>query len=144
MEGKDKQSELRDVIARTEGYKRQLGEMASQMQMVNAALDEIDITSDALDSLKENKKGTEILVPIGSGSYAKAELKDNEKVLINLGANISAEKTIADAKKILEAKKEKLNAARKKIGETAAELENKLAELNEVGEGLVREMQAKK
>jgi prefoldin alpha subunit len=38
-----------------------------------------------------------MLVPIGSGVLVKAELKDGEAFLVNVGANIIVEKTAAEA-----------------------------------------------
>ena len=54
------------------------------------------MTEQALDDLKTTKTGTEILVPMASGIFIKAELKDNKELAINVGADTVVKKNIEE------------------------------------------------
>jgi len=96
----------------------------------------------ALDSLKEAKKGDEILVPIGSGSFIKGQIKDKENVIIGIGAGISVEKKVSEAKKILKEREKDVKDTLEKLRSGATEANKKLMELNSKSEEIIREIQA--
>lgn len=55
-----------------------------------------------MDEIKKVKQGSEILVPLSSGIFAKASLKDNDGLLVNVGANTIVKKSVSDTKKLIE------------------------------------------
>ena len=59
---------------------------------------ELLLIKDALEDLKEEK---EVYVPIGAGVYIKAIVKDNKKLLVNVGNNIFLEKTPKEIKEMV-------------------------------------------
>lgn len=82
-----------------------IDQQAKQVQQhlinLNQQLAELKNLEDGLDSIKKVKSGTEIFVPLGSGVFAKAELKDTDKILMNVGANILTSKGIPASKEIV-------------------------------------------
>ncbi len=142
MDKKSKQQELQKIVIEIENYKRIMEGISRQIQLIEGTMIELNSTIEVLTALSENKSGTPILVPIGSNSFVKAELKDTERVIFGIGANISVEKTIADAKKGLDTRGEELKTAMEKIEKNAVGVNNKLIELNSQYERLVGEMQA--
>ncbi len=125
-----------------ENYRRQLEGISAQIQVLEAAMAETEAAIKALDSLKEANKGDEILVPIGSGSFIKGEIKDKESVIIGIGAGISVEKKVSEAKKILDKRQKDMQGAMEKMRNGATEANKKLMELNSKSEGIIREIQA--
>lgn len=94
---------------------------------------DLQIVQQSLDDLKKTKIGNEILVPVSSGIFAKAELKDNSKLLVNVGGNTTVERTIEETKEMLSkqmnevAKLEKdLEAQLKKLAEEAIHIETEI------------------
>ena len=47
--------------------------------------------------MKEAKNGSEILIPIGGGTFAYADTKDVNKILTDVGSGIVVEKTPDEA-----------------------------------------------
>ena len=78
------------------------GEVQARIGVVEAALREFNLATATIRGLEELKIDDEILVPIGAGSYVKAKLADTEKVLVNVGAGVTAEKNVKDALTLLE------------------------------------------
>ena len=63
-----------------------------------------------LDALEKEKENAELLVPIGSSSYIKVKLANTDKVIVGVGAGVSIEKTVPEAKEIV---KERLSELEK-------------------------------
>jgi len=134
--------ELQRMYFEAENYKRQLEGISAQIQVLEAAMAETEAAIKALDSLREAKKGDEILVPIGSGSFIKGEIKDKESVIIGIGAGISVEKKVSEAKKILDKRQKDMQGAMEKMRNGATEANKKLMELSSKSEGIMQEIQA--
>ncbi len=71
--------------------------LQSRINLINAALGELEIANRSLEGLKGIEKGRILLFPIGGGSYVKARLEDAEKVIVGIGANVATEKTFDKA-----------------------------------------------
>ena len=71
--------------------------LQSRINLINAALSELEMANASLGGLKGSKRGTPLLLPIGGGSYVKAKLEDAKKVIIGIGAGVTSEKTFDKA-----------------------------------------------
>ena len=107
----------------------QITEYVEQLQVQDR---ELDISLEALTELQKTTVNTEILAPIANGMFFKAELKDNQKLTINVGSEVAVEKTIPEVIRLLEEQKEK-------ITENIAEAESVLQQLHEQGRRLYQE-----
>lgn len=80
-------------------YLEQTAEALQQrISMVNAALTDINYANMTLDGIEKEKENSEMLIPIGGSSYVKVKLADPNKVIIGMGAGVSVEKTLPEAK----------------------------------------------
>ena len=75
--------------------------------MLNAAKTDLTYANMTLDGVEKEKKNAELLVPIGGSSYVKVKLANPDKVVVGLGAGVSVEKKLPEAKALL---KERLGA----------------------------------
>ena len=75
--------------------------LQQRINMMNAALADLTYANMTLDGIKEEKDGTDLLVPIGSSSYIKVKLANVDKVIVGMGAGVSIEKTLLEAKTIV-------------------------------------------
>ena len=80
---------------------QQIKQVNQQMLNLDTQLLELQKLEENLDDLSQTKKDTEILVAFGGGVFSKAELKDNNTVLMNVGADIIVEKDIPSSKKVI-------------------------------------------
>ena len=81
-----------------------VNELQSRINMTNAALAELRVSSMTLEGLEAEKKDSQIIVPIGAGSYVKARLETADEVVVGIGADVAVEKTVKEAKEELEAR----------------------------------------
>ncbi len=91
----------------------------------------------ALASLKDFPSGKDALIfPLGSGVHARGRLQDTEKVLVEIGAGVVVEKTVADATVFLQERRKKLEAASQRIQKGLTDVEAKLAEIDSKAQAL--------
>ena len=73
--------------------------------------------------IEKEKENTELLVPIGGSSYVKVKLADSNKVIIGVGAGVSVEKTMQEAKATLKERLDELektmNSAQQQFSQVA-------------------------
>ena len=132
-----------------------INELQSRISMTNSVRNELKVSSMTLEGLKKEKKGTQLFVPIGGGSYVKAKLVTAKKVVVGIGADVVVEKTVKETKVDLEARIAEMEKTRETLGqqlnqvigriqENRARLEEISAKLREEGENPSGVREAKK
>ncbi|HIH74295.1 MAG TPA: prefoldin subunit alpha [Methanosarcina sp.] len=129
--------EIRNLAARHQEFQRQAEALRQEMGMVQASIascDQAIATINELKTASDAGKTAETMVPIGFGSYVYAEVKNPEKVIVNLGAGFSAEETAEEAIGTLNRRKEQLtkileqmNASLTKLAQGMQALETEAA-----------------
>ena len=94
-----------------------VNELQSRINMTNSAITELRVSSMTLEGLEKEKKGAQLFVPIGGGSYVKAKLETSKKVVVGIGADVAVEKTVKEAKVELEARIAELERTREALGQ---------------------------
>ncbi len=86
----------------------QVENITQHLQLLSQQSQELEISINAVSELSKVAVGNEVLAPIASGIFLKADLKDNQKVIVNVGSNTTVEKTIPEAVKLLEKEQHKI------------------------------------
>jgi len=107
--------------------------------MTNAAITELRISSMTLDGLEKEKKGSQLFVPIGGGSYVKAKLVTAKKVVVGIGADVAVERTFKETKEELEVRIAELEKTREALGQQF----NQVVERMQENRGKMEEVTAK-
>jgi prefoldin alpha subunit len=114
----------------------------SRLNMINAVITDLTYSSMTLEDLGKEKEDAELLVPIGGSSYVKARLGNTDKLIVGIGAGVSVEKALPEAKEVVKKRLEDLDKARMslqqqfsqvvdKINEDRAKIEAQIAEMRE-------------
>ena len=113
-------------------YLEQTAEALQQrISMVNAAITDLTYANATLDGIEKEKENSEMLVPIGGSSYVKVKLTDSNKIIVGMGAGVSVEKSLAEAKVTL---KERLDDLEKTMN-SAQQQFSQIAERINTGRG---------
>jgi prefoldin alpha subunit len=133
--------DFRNLAARHQEYQRQAEAVRQEMNMVQASITSCDqtiITINELKAASSEGKVAETMVPVGFGSFVYAEIKNAEKVVVDLGAGFSAEETAEEAIETLNRRKEQLtkileqmNASLTKLIQGMKALEDEAAKLQQ-------------
>jgi len=76
--------------------------LQNRINLVNAALTELAFAATTIEGLERETKGTQLLVPIGGGSFINAKVATIEDLVVGMGAGVSVEKPREEAKQIIE------------------------------------------
>ena len=98
----EKQEKLQKLYVEFQVLNNSIKQLENQSGALETQLMELRITNQSLDDMKKVKSGTNILVPISSGIYVKAEIKDTNSFTVNVGSNITLSKDLNSTKKIIE------------------------------------------
>ena len=109
-QGNKPEEELRKLSMEMQYLEQKADALQQRISMVNAAMTDLTYANMTLDGIEKEKENAELLVPIGGSAYVKAKLADTNKVIVGLGAGVSIEKTLLEAKTTL---KERLNELEK-------------------------------
>ena len=102
---------------------QQMQQINEHVELLNQQNADLDISKNALEELGKTAVDNEILAPIANGIFFKATLKDNQKLVLNVGSNTTVEKTIPEAVNLL-------TKQQQEIIERIAEAEKILQEMN--------------
>ena len=117
------EEELRKISVEMRYLEQTAETLQQRISMLNAAMTDLTYASMTLDGVEKEKESAEILVPIGGSSYVKAKLTNSDKVIIGMGAGVSIEKPVSEAKAILKERLDELGksavASQQQFGQIA-------------------------
>ena len=121
---KDKFTQFRTLQQHSE-------QITEHIQQLHQQMFELDISTNAVKEIGSTDKDTEILAPLANGIFLKSTLQDNKKLIVNVGADTTVEKSVDEVVKLLESQHQKLD---EKIMEAESVLHNVQMELMRIYE----------
>jgi prefoldin alpha subunit len=116
--------------------------LSQQLNMVSASLAESEKAINTIAGFGGVEDGHEILIPIGSGTNIMAKLSKPDTVIMEIGAGISMEKNLDNAKKSLEIQKEELTKFHQTTQNNLNQIVTKMHEIESVVTTAVKAQQA--
>jgi prefoldin alpha subunit len=126
-----KEEEITRNLTMIEYYKEQLNSIDMQVQYLQAAIADFHKSKITVEQLHNAADKSEILIPIGGGTFLNGVLTDHSKVLVDIGTGLVAEKTVDDAVKKIEERIKKLQENQEKLMSMAQKLESDATELSQ-------------
>lgn len=117
--------------------------LASRMNMVNAVTADLTYSRAALEGLEKQQEDAELLVPIGGSSYVRAKLQTPDKIVVGIGAGVSTEKTLLEAKEITTKRLEELEKTRTSIQQQYSQIVERINLDRDVLEELAAKLKEK-
>ncbi|ADL57804.1 prefoldin subunit alpha [Methanothermobacter marburgensis] len=131
------QQKLEEIVNQLNIYQSQAELIQQQMEAVRATISELEILENTLKDIQE-KEGSETLVPVGAGSFIKAELKETSEVIMSVGAGVAIKKNFEDAMKTIDSQKKELEATLQKMGENLRKITDIILKLSPQAEELLK------
>lgn len=126
------EEEIRRLLAVYQQYEAQAQAIVRELGLVQMTLQGLDGAVKAVEAMETAQEGQDILMPIGSGSFAYAKLASKERVLLNVGAGITIEKNTAEAKEALTARKAEVTAGSKKLSDALSKIDQEMQKIQSV------------
>ncbi len=122
-------------------YLEQTAEAVQQrVNMVNTVIADLTYASMTLEGVEKEKEGSELLVPVGGSSYIKAKLAATDKVIVGMGAGVSVEKTLPEAKELIKNRLADLEKSRMTLQQQFTKVANQINQGREKFNSLVAEL----
>ncbi|MCQ2976814.1 MAG: prefoldin subunit alpha [archaeon] len=135
------QQKLQQILSQLEAYKAQSELYKQQIDAIQASIAEVKVLESTLDDIAK-KDTVETLVPIGAGSFIKAEIKNEDNVVMSLGSGVAVTKTFDEAKVTAENQKKELQDNLDKLLKDLQQITDIVAQLSPQAEALMQKMQA--
>jgi len=110
--GSKEEEELRKLSMEIRYFEQTAEGLQQRLSMMNAAVTDLSYANMTLESIETEKENAEMLVPIGGGNYISVKLANSDKVVVGLGAGVSVEKTLPEAKTIVKERMDELERTR--------------------------------
>jgi len=137
------EEELRKLSVEMRILEQTAETLQSRINMVNAAITDLTYASKTLEGLEKEKEKSELLIPIGGSSYIRAKLENPDKVIVGMGAGVSVEKTLQEAKEILKKRMDDLEKARASLQQQFSQVANRMNQDKERFDVLANELRLK-
>ena len=96
------EQELQAKLMEIEIIKQQLGQMDQQKAQINARLMDAQAAAQTIADMKDTDGAIDVLVPVGGGMFTKASVSDAKKLIVHVGADIAVEKSLPEAKALMD------------------------------------------
>ncbi len=111
----DQEQAIRELIYKLQIYQAETENLQQQGSLIEMSLGEIESTIQTITAFEKVKSGQEILVPVGAGTHVYGSITRLDRVVVDIGAGVSAEKNIEETKKILETRRGELRRVYEQI-----------------------------
>ena len=125
-------------------YAQQIEILTEQLSMIEQQRIEAAAAIETLRAIQENE-GATVLLPVGGGALLRVKVLDTGHAIVNIGADVSVERSTEDAGNYLEGRITELEALGKKVAGSLEQLQARATEISrrlEAAYGAARQAQA--
>ncbi len=134
--GRD-ENEIRRLSMQLRYFEQTAENLQQRLGMLNAALTDLSYAKATLESIEQEKENAEMYVPVGGSTYVNVKLANANKVIIGLGAGVSVEKTLPDAKATILQRMEELQKTQVSAQEQLGQISERVNQDRQRLEGLL-------
>ena len=102
--------------------------MQQRLNLIGAALAELNVAKMTLEGIEKENPEAPLFVPIGGGSFVKAKLESSDKIIVGMGAGVSIEKTIAEAKTTVQSRISEIEKTMMSLRQQLVQVVNRMQE----------------
>ena len=128
------QQQFQELAVRHQQYQYQAEGIAQQLNMLKITIRDLETALTTITDLKDETAGKDMLVPIGFGSFVNATLTNPDKVVIGIGAGVSVEKKVDEAKVLLEKRKDELMKYSEQMNNTLTKLIQEIQNIERIAQ----------
>ena len=137
----EQEEKLQKLYMEFQILSQRIQQLEKQNEALNNNLMELMVTNQSLDDIKSIKEKTEILVPISSGIYAKADIKESDSFLVNVGANTILVKDLKSTKEVIESQIVEIRKLQESLAEQLQEMVAKASSMEQEINQIASEIQ---
>jgi prefoldin alpha subunit len=136
-----KEEEITRNLTLIEYYKQQLESIDLQLQYLQATLADYQRAKVTVEHLHEIDENTDLLIPVGGGTFVNGCLKNASNVLIGVGAGLVLEKPVTEAVTKLDERIKRIQENIEKMMTLGQKVQCDAEELSEKTQSMIQETQ---
>ncbi len=136
-----KEEEITRNLTLIEYYKQQLESIDLQVQYLQSTLADYQRAKMTVENLHAAEENTEILIPIGGGTFVNGSLKNSSNVLIGIGSCLVMEKPVDQAVTKLDERIKRISENIEKMLSLGQKIQSDAEELSEKTQHMMQETQ---
>lgn len=136
-----KDEEITRNLTLIEYYKQQLESIDLQLQYLQSTLAEYQRAKLTVEQLNAVDEHSEVLIPLGAGTFINGSLKNSSNVLIGVGAGLVVEKTVEEAVKKLDERTQRIQENLEKMASLGQKIQSDAEELSRKTQQMMEETQ---
>lgn len=125
------EDQLSRLIMEIQFLERTFEELQSRIGLVNASINEFRLANATLEGMQKEETDTQILVHIGGGSYVKAKIADTQKLIMSIGADVAAERSVDVAKESLDTRLQEFEKVRESLEQQLRQTQTRISTLRQ-------------
>lgn len=137
----NKEEELQRYSNQIEYYKNQLQSIETQFSYLQTTILDYMQAKITIEKISETKKSTDLLIPLGGGTFTYATAKNTSQILTEVGAGIVIDKTPKEAIDIVQKRIDTLEQSQKNILNMSQQIQKQIYELTGKAEKILAETQ---
>ena len=126
---KEDEKQMQEKYIEFQMLQQQAEQLGKYMEELDLKLKEFTQTKENLQNLGETQVNTETLVSLAPGIFGKAEIKENKKFIINVGANIMVEKTVPQITEMIDRQITEISQAQMKMDQDMQAIHKKIDQI---------------
>ncbi len=99
---------LKQKYAQFQALQQNIEHLQEQLQLIVQQQAELESGIEGLEEISRTKLNHEILTPLANGIFLRTELENNQKLIVNIGADVAVEKTVPEIIELLERQQKEL------------------------------------
>ncbi len=120
-----------------EGLRKEAEGIQERIEEIQTMKNELDRTIEYLEFF-DKVESVDALLNLGGGVFAYADVKENRKVLVDVGAGVIIEKEVKDAIETLKNKKEEMEKTEQKLRDLLNQIASQMMKIQEELEELMK------
>ena len=140
MSTPSQEDQLRRLVYEVQLMQGTAETLQQRLAILQSAVTDLTVARESLAGLKEIEEGVPILVPAGGGTFVNANLGDPEKVIVNIGADVSIDMGLEGAQEDIAGRLDELlkssQATQQQLEEVVAQMQIRRDALNRLSAGL--------
>ncbi len=123
--------QIQEKYTEFQALQQQLEQITQHLELLQQHLKEVGLSIQAVEDLGKSNLNSEILAPLANGIFIKAELKDNQILIVNVGADVTVEKTVPEVVKLLREQQQDLENKQAEAEQLLSPLQNRILQIYE-------------
>ncbi len=87
------EDEIKEKYLEFQTIQQQLQQLTEHVEQMNQQAAELEMSINAVKELEKTPLHNEFLAPLANGIFVQGELKNNSNLIVNVGSNVTVERT---------------------------------------------------